>query len=58
MRDTYIRTCSICACNLYEDEGVVHGCIGILPVQFCPTCYSGIVNMVDKLEDKNDLDKP
>lgn len=40
--------CTICDCKFTEDEGGLHnGYIGILPVSFCPTCFSGIFDMVD-----------
>jgi len=40
--------CSICKCKFTEEEGGLHnGYIGILPVSFCPTCFSGIFDMVE-----------
>jgi hypothetical protein len=57
--------CSICQCDFTDDEGGIQGYIGILPVAFCPTCYSGICDMVEQLdgreweglttEDKNEI---
>ena len=38
--------CNLCACEFAEDEGGVVGYFGILPVAFCPTCYSSMVDMV------------
>ena len=38
--------CNVCACKFSEDEGGVVGYFGILPVAFCPTCYSSMVDMV------------
>lgn len=57
--------CSVCQCDFTDDEGGIQGYIGILPVAFCPTCYSGICDMVEQLdgrewegltkEDKNEI---
>jgi len=44
--------CSICQCDFTDDEGGIQGYIGILPVAFCPTCYSGICDMVSQLDDR------
>jgi len=47
--------CSICRGNFDVDgEGGLIGSLGILPVQFCPTCLSGIFNMVDYLRGKEE----
>jgi hypothetical protein len=40
--------CNVCACNFSNDEGGVLGYFGILPVAFCPTCYSSMVDMVSQ----------
>ena len=42
--------CSICDCIYTKEEGGVEGDFGILPVQFCPPCYTSIVDMVHQLE--------
>ncbi len=47
------NNCTICDCLLHEGEGISYGLIGILPVQFCPTCYSGLVHMI-KGDNDND----
>ena len=40
--------CSICDCKFTEQEGGLQmGMIGIIPVSFCPTCFSGIFDMVE-----------
>ncbi len=40
--------CSICNCKFSEQEGGLHrGSIGMISVSFCPTCFSGIFDMVD-----------
>ena len=44
--------CSVCSCDFTDDEGGIQGYIGIIPVAFCPTCYSGICDMVEQLDDR------
>ena len=40
------HTCSICDSKFSESEGGMNsGYIGILPVSFCPTCLTGIMEM-------------
>jgi hypothetical protein len=43
------HTCSICQCDYTSDEGGIEGDIGILPASFCPTCLSGVIDMVEQL---------
>tara|TARA_X000001382_G_C3039582_1_gene137409 strand:- start:239 stop:454 length:216 start_codon:yes stop_codon:yes gene_type:complete len=44
-REIY-HVCSICDSSFSESEGGVdRGYIGILPVSFCPTCLTGIMEM-------------
>jgi len=45
--------CNVCACEFTEDEGGVLGYFGILPVAFCPNCYSSMVDMVSQDLDIN-----
>jgi hypothetical protein len=48
--------CNVCSCDFTDDEGGVLGYFGILPVAFCPTCYSSMVDMVQQdmeFEDEN-----
>ena len=40
--------CNVCACDFTDDEGGIQGHFGILPVAFCPTCYSCMVDMVQQ----------
>jgi hypothetical protein len=40
--------CLVCSCKFTEDEGGVLGYFGILPVAFCPNCYSCMVDMVSQ----------
>ena len=44
------HVCSVCSCDFTDDEGGIQGYIGIIPVAFCPTCYSGICDMVEQLD--------
>lgn len=49
--------CSICQSEFdCELEGGIEGYIGIIPVKFCPTCYSGITDMVGQVQDEYLLD--
>ena len=40
--------CNVCLSEFTEGEGGVLGYFGILPVAFCPTCYSSMVDMVSQ----------
>jgi hypothetical protein len=40
--------CNVCACAFTDDEGGIQGHFGILPVAFCPTCYSCMVDMISQ----------
>ena len=42
--------CSVCQCDFTDDEGGVQGYLGILPVAFCPFCFSGLCSMVWQLD--------
>ena len=44
--------CSVCQTDFTDDEGGMLGYIGILPVSFCPFCYSGICDMVDQTDER------
>ena len=43
------HVCSVCQCDFTDDEGGINGYIGILPASFCPTCLSGVIDMVEQL---------
>lgn len=48
MKDPHV--CSICNCEFdYEAEGGVLGCIGIIPVNFCPICKCGVMDFADQM---------
>lgn len=40
-----INCCSVCSCDYTDDEGGIDGYFGILPVNFCPTCFSSMCDM-------------
>jgi len=46
------HVCNVCQCDFTDDEGGIQGYLGILPVAFCPTCYAGLVDMVEQLNDR------
>jgi len=53
------KTCSVCQCKFdIEREGGISGNFGILPVDFCPTCYACMVDMVHQMDEqfRDDLD--
>jgi len=44
--------CNVCQCDFTDDEGGVQGYLGILPVAFCPTCFAGLCDMVEQLNER------
>jgi hypothetical protein len=40
--------CSVCSCEFTDDQGGIQGYFGIIPVAFCPTCYSCMYDMVQQ----------
>ena len=51
INETEFETCSICSTEFdMEDEGGCMGYIGILPVQFCPTCLNGIFDVCEQMQ--------
>jgi phosphosulfolactate synthase (CoM biosynthesis protein A) len=47
-----MEKCSVCSCDFsLEEEGGISGAFGVLPVDFCPTCFSSMMDMADKLGD-------
>lgn len=46
-----INKCNVCSCEFTDDEGGIHGYFGILPVSFCPTCYSSMCDMVEQMNE-------
>jgi hypothetical protein len=37
--------CNVCSCDYTDDEGGIQGYFGVLPVSFCPTCFSCMCDM-------------
>ena len=47
--------CTICKCKFSEQAGgLQRGVIGIIPISFCPTCFSGIMEMADYFRGTNE----
>ena len=40
--------CSVCSCDYTGEEMGVEGYFGILPVAFCPDCFTSMCDMVDQ----------
>jgi len=49
MTDTH--QCNVCSCEYTDDEGGVEGNFGMLPVSFCPTCFSCMCDMASQYMD-------
>ena len=43
------HVCSVCSCDYTDDEGGILGYFGILPVAFCPFCFSSMCDMVEQM---------
>jgi uncharacterized protein (DUF983 family) len=41
--------CTVCSCDYTDDEGGIQGYFGILPVSFCPTCSSSMMDMAQQM---------
>ena len=44
--------CNVCQCDFTDDEGGIRGYLGILPVAFCPTCFCGLCDMAEQVNDR------
>lgn len=53
-----VHQCSVCSCDYTDDEGGVQGNFGILPVSFCPTCFSCMCDMAQYYNDSDEIDEP
>ncbi len=47
-QETVDHKCSVCSCDYTDDEGGIQGYFGILPVSFCPTCFSCMCDMASQ----------
>ncbi len=43
--------CNVCSCDYTDDEGGIQGYFGMLPVSFCPTCFSCMCDMASQYLD-------
>lgn len=43
------RKCTICEVRLTEEDESIRGEIGIIPVEFCVWCLTGLIDMVEQL---------
>jgi len=49
MTEEAIHKCTACSCEYTDDEGGIQGDFGIMPMSFCPTCLSCMLDMADQL---------
>jgi len=55
-RDDVVLSCTICSGEFNPGtEGGRCGYIGILPVNFCPTCTSGIMDFAEQFLEHEEL---
>lgn len=47
-----MNQCSVCNCDYTDDEGGIDGHFGMLPVSFCPTCFSCMCDMAGQFMDQ------
>jgi len=51
----YPNKCTVCSTPFsLQDEGGISGNFGIIPVEFCPTCLSCMLDMADQLTEFDD----
>jgi hypothetical protein len=56
MEEILSYKCSVCSCTFTEGEGGVDGHFGMLPVAFCPTCFSCMIDMAEQYLDVGDME--
>lgn len=50
---TQEHVCTVCSADYHDDEGGVQGHFGMLPVRFCPTCFSCMCDMALQFVEPN-----
>jgi hypothetical protein len=55
MEEEITHICNVCSCEFTDDEGGIDGYFGILPVHFCPTCFSSMCDMASQYLSPEDL---
>ena len=54
-KELLMFNCTICNCRFSEQEGGLQkGIIGMIPISFCPTCFSGLMEMADYFRGKDE----
>ena len=54
-KELLMFNCTICNCKFSEQEGgLQRGVIGMIPISFCPTCFSGVMDMADYFRGKDE----
>ena len=48
--------CTICDCEIEEDNGDIIGYFGIIPIAFCVWCLSSLTDMMIQLNGFDDVD--
>ena len=52
-----MEKCSVCSCDFsLDEEGGIAREFGIIPVQFCPTCFSSMMDMASQMGDDMTLE--
>lgn len=52
------HVCSVCDCSFNaEEEGGVIGDFGILPVAFCPNCFTCMLEMADQFNTGEEIEQ-
>ena len=55
MEEEITHICNVCSCEFTDNEGGIDGYFGILPVHFCPTCFSSMCDMASQYLSPEDL---
>lgn len=52
-----MNTCTVCSSEFTDDEGGVVGNFGMMPVAFCPTCFSCMLDMADQFNTGEEIEQ-